>query len=165
MKEALAMLAAAALLPGCVCHHNERLAIGTRATTSFREGPAMTMAGPGTPDRARWRTMIVVAPIDGVVHAEPFRLPRPISRRSGPERAGVFPTPDRPRRGDHDWFETAQDIGRSAFDPLLAPRRAWRAGRSGWWTWSPREVWKRERAERRRTGTVGGRPTEIDDDR
>lgn len=149
-------------LGGCAADLNERVAIGTRPTASFGggTGPGAAGAGSGTLDRSRWTTMVVVAPIDGVVHTEPFRMVRPVSRRAPADRAGVFPysTPYAGPGGSQAW-EAAREMGRSTADVVWGPARGWRAvrgGRAGWWTWSPVEVWKRTRADRTVWSGVGG---------
>lgn len=167
---------------GCVSGFNERIAIGTRPTASFggAHGPGMAspnwappagsgggpaMAPPADRnrlDRSRWRTMVVVAPIDGVVHTEHFRGIAIVGRRAAPERAGVFlrTGSEDPPGWARDAVETAQDLGRAGMDPLLAPWRLIHAGRGGWWTWSPTEIWKRTRQDRPRWSAVGGRRQE-----
>jgi hypothetical protein len=148
-------------LGGCTADLNERLAIGTRPTASFGggTGPGAAGTGSGTVDRSRWTTMVVVAPIDGVVHSEPFRMVRPVSRRAPADRAGVFPysTPYAGPARSQAW-EALQELGRSTADVVWGPARGWRAvrgGRAGWWTWSPVEVWKRTRADRTVWSGVG----------
>lgn len=154
-----------ACLAGCVSERNERLTIGTRPTASFATLRGPSMIGPGTLDRTRWRTLVVVAPIDGVVHSEPFRLPPIVGRRAGPDRAGVFPSPGpEPKPVVGGWGVTLGELGRSVFDPLLAPGRAWRARRTGWWTWSPIKVWKRTRSDGARSASVGGVRRESNDE-
>lgn len=148
-------------LGGCTANLNERVAIGTRPTASFGggTGPGAAGAGSGSLDRTRWRTMVVVAPIDGVVHSEPFRMVRPVSRRASADRAGVFPysTPYAGPARLQAW-EALRELGRSAADVVWGPARGWRAvrgGREEWWTWSPVEIWKRTRADRRSWSGVG----------
>ena len=148
-------------LGGCTANLNERVAIGTRPTASFGggTGPGAGGTGSGSLDRARWRTMVVVSPIDGVVHSEPFRMVRPVSRRAPADRAGVFPysTPYAGPARSQAW-EALRELGRSAADVVAGPARGWRAvrgGRAGWWTWSPVEVWKRTRADRTVWSGVG----------
>jgi hypothetical protein len=156
-RRCLPALAAAALAGGCVADLNERLALGTRPTPTFGGGHGPGMGTPGTLDRSRWRTLVVVAPIDGVVHADPFRTEPWASRTAGPRRAGVFPF-DAPRlEPTDDAAETLREYGRAAFDPLLAPIRGVRSVRAGVWTWSPVRVWKRTPSARSRPATVGGR--------
>jgi hypothetical protein len=146
---------------GCAAGLNERVAIGTRPTASFGggTGPGGGAAGPGTLDRTRWRTMVVVAPIDGVVHSEPFRMIRPVSRRAPADRAGAFPFSAPPGgAGDSQAWEALREVGRSAADVVWGPARGWRAvrgGRAGWWTWSPAEIWKRTRGDRTAWSGVG----------
>jgi hypothetical protein len=175
--------AAVALIapPGCVSHRNERLAIGTRPTASFVR-PASPPASaersigrtpvrafsrdPSRLDRSRWRTVVVVVPIDGVVHTETFRGVAPVSRRAPADRAGVFPSigsmglMEQP----NDLGATARELGRAASDPLLAPLRFVRAARGDWWTWSPYEIWKRTPPQRGRWSAVSGRRKEQRDD-
>lgn len=145
---------------GCVADLNERAAIGTRPTASFGGGTGPGAAGPGTLDRGRWRTTVVLAPIDGVVHTEPFRMIRPVSRRASAARTGAFPfsTPMGGDGGSQAW-EALQELGRSTADVVWGPARGWRAvrgGRGGWWTWSPVEIWKRTRGDRTHWSAVGG---------
>ncbi len=152
---------------GCVADLNERAVIGTRPTASFGGETGPGAAGAGTLDRRRWRTTVVVAPIDGVVHTEPFRMVRPVSRRAPAERAGAFPFSTPPGglggSGGSQAWEALQEMGRSAADVVWGPARGWRAvrgGRAGWWTWSPVEIWKRTRGDRTRWSAVGGVRTE-----
>jgi hypothetical protein len=159
---------------GCTADLNERLAIGTRATASFGGMPASGepgggMAGAGTQDRTRWATMVVVSPVDGVVHADPLRRPRPVGRRSPAERVDVFPVVDpvEEARGASGPVGSAAglagELGRSVMDPLLAPYRLGRAGAGGWWTFSPLQIWKRSPDRLRRGGSVAGVRREIGD--
>lgn len=156
---------------GCVAALNERVAIGTRATASFAGSPAAGepgdgMSGPGTQDRTRWATMVVVSPVDGVVHTDPLRRPRPVGRRSAATRVDVFP-PVRPvdePAGGSGLGGVAGELGRSLMDPLLAPLRLVRAGAGGWWTFSPMEIWKRTPDRLRRGGSVAGVRREASDD-
>lgn len=167
MKPATAaiVLLASVALGGCAAPLNERLAIGTRPTASFGGSTGPGMAGPGTLDRGRWRTMVVVSPIDGVVHTEPFRTPRPISRRSGPERVGAYPFSwDHRAPADDQAGRAAGELGRSVLDLWRWPRRGLRAWRGGWWTWSPVEVWKRTPPGVGRWSAVGGVRERTDDD-
>ncbi|MCC5822726.1 MAG: hypothetical protein LAT64_04040 [Phycisphaerales bacterium] len=158
---ALALMLAALGTGGCVSHQNERLAIGTRATPTFGGGSALSMAGPGTLQRSRWRTMVIVAPVDGVVHGPPLRTLRPVGRRADADRVGMFPltTPiaapvaPRPR---NEFSESFGPLGRATLEPVLMPYRLVRAVRAGWWTWSPMQIWKRTRADRDRSASVGG---------
>lgn len=167
--------------PGCVSHRNERLAIGTRPTASFVQpmprptttdrpgGPAVTRAFSGDParlDRSRWRTMVVVVPIDGVVHTETFRGVAPVGRRAPADRAGVFPSIGSMAltAESSDLGLTSRELGRAVSDPLLAPLRFVRAARGGWWTWSPYEIWKRTPPHRGRWSAVSGRRREHRDD-
>lgn len=156
----IAFLAAAALWAGAGCSAtlNERLAVGTRPTPSFGAWSGPGMAGAGTLDRSRWPTMIVVSPIDGVVHGETFRTVPVVSRRAGADRAGVFPPPSGApaAKGGEDVAEAARELGRAVTDPWLIPWRAWRAWAAGGWTWSPMEIWKRTRQDRARSAAVGG---------
>jgi hypothetical protein len=156
------MLAAAALwgAGGCAATLNERLAVGTRPTPSFGGWSGPGMAGPGTLDRRQWPTMIVVTPVDGVVHGETFRTMALVSRRAGADRAGVFPLPESGGAGESslgwDAAVTVREFGRGMADPWLAPWRGWRAWAAGGWTWSPMEIWKRTRQDRARSAAVGG---------
>lgn len=161
MKRAGAVMLAAAVWAagGCSAALNERLAVGTRPTASFGGWTGPGMAGPGTLDRRQWPTMILVAPIDGVVHGETFRTVPVVSRRAGADRARVFPPPtpeSRRRVGERDLAEAARELGRAVADPWLIPWRAWRAWAAGGWTWSPMEIWKRTRQDRARSAAVGG---------
>lgn len=175
----------AMLAPGCVSHRNERLVIGTRATASFGPGgPGMARSQPTGPDgaggrtvrafssdpvrldRSRWRTMVVVSPIDGVVHTETFRGVAVVGRRAPAARAGVFPPVDAEPAGSwtRDLAASGGELGRAVMDPFLAPLRLLRAARGGWWTWSPYEIWKRTRHDRTRWSAVGGRRQERSDE-
>ncbi len=161
MKRAGAVMLAAGIWAagGCSAALNERLAVGTRPTASFGGWTGPGMAGPGTLDRRQWPTMILVAPIDGVVHGETFRTVPVVSRRAGADRAGVFPRPELAGRSgvsEGDVSEAARELGRAVADPWLIPWRAWRAWAAGGWTWSPMEIWKRTRQDRARSAAVGG---------
>ena len=162
---------AAVTASGCASPRNERLTLGVRPTPSFGGGPSLTMAGPGTLERSRWRTMVVVSPIDGVVHGPTLRTLRPVGRRADADRAGVFPLTGPQRRSARPAGPGAKTgaalgpLGRATLDPALMPYRLYRAARSGWWGWSPMEIWKRTRADRDRSAAVGGvRRQETHDD-
>lgn len=159
---AAAGIAAVLAAGGCAADLNERLAIGTRATASFGGGPAAGepgdgMTGAGTLDRTRWATMVVVSPVDGVVHTDPLRRARPVGRRSAAARVDVFPAvePAEPA-GGIGLGAVAGELGRTVMDPLLAPLRLARAGAGGWWTFSPMQIWKRAPDRLRRGGSVAG---------
>lgn len=171
VRQAALLCCAALFTAGCVSDRNERLAIGTRPTPSFGGGPSLTMVGAGTTDRSRWRTMVVVSPIDGVVHGPTLRAYRPVGRRADADRAGVFPLTGPERRAARRPGPGAgargalAPLGRTVLDPVLMPYRLVRAARTGWWTWSPVQIWKRTRADRDRSAAVGGvRRQETNDD-
>lgn len=141
---------------GCVSGRNERLAIGAVATPSFGGASGPGAAGPGATRRSRWRTMVVVAPIDGVVHWAPLRGEGLPDRRSDAFDAGVYPSVESVTRAREPVRAGWDDLGRAVCDPVMLPVRVWRSLRGGWWSWSPIAVWKRAPERLRLGGSVGG---------
>ena len=140
----------AGMLCSCTAHHaNDRVMLGGQYRTgSFGGGESVVELDQVQRPRARWQSVVVVAPTDGTVTGQTLRTPNYLRPEDPPRLYGRFPTIDDALDaqqlgwGRELWW--AMDVlGRSVGEVLLMPYRAAVYTFTKPETWSPERVWKR----------------------
>jgi len=143
----LACAAASLPLASCTRPLNARPGLGTlEPTSTFRDQTGPIDDQPE--DRARWRPVVVVAPIDGVRHGASPRIVETPHHSDPPREYGLYPTPESSiELTPESWGNEVAHTGVEAIGSILAlfDPRFWGLAREK--PWSPREVWKRTPAE------------------